>query len=187
MLTRIRQIEIEIAVVEMLEDYDLKPYPMSMGRVAEALGIEVVQYSKLSNEVRESAFKISDDAFAVSSADYTITRMAVNNMRGFNSYRARFSGGHEIGHIYLGHGEDTPQREEEADYFSGYLLAPHPLITVRRRNRSVSEVFGISERCARQAMRQTVARNKEGGTWRPHEQWLLKNVTWGGGGLVGNV
>lgn len=171
----------------MLEDHDPKSYPMSMGRVAEALGIEVVQYSKLPSKAQESALTVSDDAFTVSNADYTITRMAVNDMRGSYHYRARFSGGHEIGHVYLGHGEDTPDREEEADYFSGYLLAPHPLIIARCKDLPVSDVFGISAKCAHKAARQAAARRREGGTWRPHEEWLLRNVVWEGGGLVGRA
>lgn len=187
MLARARQIEIEEAVVEMLEDHDLKSYPVSIGRVAEALGIEVVRYSKLPNEARESALKVSDDAFTVSSTDYTVTRMVVNDTIGSHHYRSRFSGGHEIGHIYLGHGESTPQREDEADYFSGYLLAPHPLVIARRRDYSISHIFGISGKCAHQAMRQTDVRRKEGGTWRAHEEWLLRNVIWEGGGLVGQA
>ena len=171
----------------MLEDHDLKSYPMSIGRVAEALGIEVVQYSKLPAEVRKSALMVSDDAFIVSNDDYTVTRMAVNDTGGSYHYRARFSGGHEIGHIYLGHGENTPNREEEADYFSGYLLAPHPLVIARRRDCQVSEVFGISARCANRALRQSAVRRMEGGTWRPHEIWLIKNHVWEGGGLLGRA
>ena len=57
MLARVRQIEIEEAVVELLEDYGLKSYPMSVGRVAEALGIEVIQYSRLPKQAQESALQ----------------------------------------------------------------------------------------------------------------------------------
>lgn len=173
--------------MELLEDYGLKSYPMSVGRVAEALGIEVIQYSRLPKQAQESALTVSDDAFTVSTSDYATARMAVNDMRGSHHYRARFSGGHEIGHIYLGHGEDTPKREEEADYFSGYLLAPHPLIIARCGSFPVSDVFGISAKCAHRAMHQAAARQEEGGARRCHEQWLLENVAWEGGGFVGRA
>ena len=68
--------------MELLEDYGLKSYPMSVGRVAEALGIEVIQYSRLPKQAQESALTVSDDAFTVSTSDYATARMAVNDMRG---------------------------------------------------------------------------------------------------------
>lgn len=43
--------------MELLEDYGLKSYPMSVGRVAEALGIEVIQYSRLPKQAQESALQ----------------------------------------------------------------------------------------------------------------------------------
>lgn len=114
-------------------------------------------------------------------------QVVVDDTVGAHFYRSRFSGGHETGHIWLEHEEDAPGRESEADYFAGYLLAPHPLIISMGNQNSaeVSERFGISRDCATLAIRQANIRKREGGPWRPYEKWLLENAQWRGGGLLG--
>ena len=73
----------------------------------------------------------------------------------------------------LEHPRSGDTREEEADYFGGYLLVPHPLIIQMGTSVSVSrvsEMFGVSHPCASFAIDQARARKREGGPWRPHEQ-----------------
>lgn len=48
MLTREREIEIETVAVDVLCDFGLSHYPVSIREVAEALGIKLVPYSSLS-------------------------------------------------------------------------------------------------------------------------------------------
>lgn len=188
-LERGRQIEIEAAVVELLEDYGLVCYPISIRDVLDALGVELIALSSLGSEEKELVRAASkDDVLNVTSRDYTRAQVVCDDSKGAYFTRARFSGGHEVGHIWLEHEEDTPGREKEADYFSGYLLAPHPLIMALPKNLTsaeVGEIFGISEQSARFAMDQANERYKEGLPLRPHEKWILKNVQWKGGGLLG--
>ncbi len=188
MVSRARQIQIEIATVELLGEYGLSAYPVSIRTVLETLQVEMVPYSVLSDEEKQLALLASrDKAFNITSRDYLRAQVVVDDTQGFNFNRSRFSGGHETGHIWLEHEEDTPNREAEADYFSGYLLAPHPLV-IAMGNPSVDEVserFGISRDCASFAIDQANARRREGGPWRSHEKWLLENAQWRGGGLVG--
>ena len=190
MVLRARQLEIEKAVVELIEDYGFLNYPTSIGTILETLGASLIPYSVLyEHEKRLADLASSDRAFSVISHDYVRTQVVCDDTRGAHFYRARFSGGHELGHIWLEHGEDTPNQEAEANYFSGYLLAPHPLI-VQMENPSVSEVrecFGVSRDCASRAITQANARKREDQPWRPHEEWLLKNVQWKGGGLFGRA
>ena len=185
MVPRARQIEIEVGIVEMLRDYGLATYPMSIGKVAGALGIALVPYSSLGERARDLALTASEDAFVMRNADFSVAKIAFNDMAGSNFNRSRFSGGHEVGHIYLEHAEDTPNREAEADYYAGYLLAPHPLMLAAPRQSPVAEKFGISQKCADFARDQAEARRREGGPWKPHERWLIEHATWKGGGLIG--
>ncbi len=191
MLTRARQIEIEAAVVELLEEYGFNSYPISLCKVLAALQIDQVPYSSLGEEEKALANLASQDrSFNVTSRDYMRAQVVFDDTRGSYFWRSRFSGGHEIGHIWLEHGEDTPERESEADYFSGYLLAPHPLIMLTMKNPRVAEVserFGVSRNCASYAIDQASARWDEGTPLRPHEKWLIDNVKWKGGGLFGRV
>jgi hypothetical protein len=184
-LTREKQVEIEIIVKELVEDYGLVQYPQSIQRAASALGVELKAYSTLDEGHRELARKASDDAFNITTPDMTTAIVAFEDGAGAMYERLRFSGGHELGHIVLGHEEDYPDREPEADYFSGYFLAPHPLVLRMPRGASVAERFGISASCADFAIDQAHGRRLEGGPWLPHELWLLENAVWRGGGLLG--
>lgn len=186
MLPRSRRTQIEVAIVEILEDYGVTEYPMSIGRLAAALGIDLVPHSSLDSQTRPLAVSASEDAFSLCSPDYTMARIVFDD-RGSYHYRSRFSGGHEIGHIILEHLEGGGVNEEEADYFSGYLLIPHPLVIAMGSDAtvaSIAERFGISRPCASVALDQAHARRNEGGLWRTHERWLIDNATWKGGGLL---
>ena len=190
MVVRARQIEIEMAVVELLEEYGLGTYPASIGAILESLQIDQVPHSSLDGHEKELAILASGDkAFNVTSHDYMRAQVVIDDTRGSYFHRARFSGGHETGHIWLEHEESTPGRECEADYFSGYLLTPHPLI-IAMGTPSVADVgerFGVSRDCASIAIDQANSRRLEGSPWRAHEQWLLENARWRGGGLFGRA
>lgn len=184
-LTRERQVEIEVVVQELIEDYGLVQYPQSIQRVARALGVELRAYSTLGASHRELARTASDDAFNLTTPDMATATIAFEDGAGSMYGRLRFSGGHELGHIALEHEEDHPDREAEADYFSGYLLAPHPLVLGTPQGISIADRFGISGSCANFAADQAHDRLLEGGPWLPHEKWLLENAIWKGGGLIG--
>lgn len=189
MLTRERKTEIETILIEVLQDFGLAIYPMSINRIADALDIELIPHSSLTPRIRELAISASEDGFSLSSPDYAFAQIVFDD-RGSYYYRARFSGGHEIGHIVLEHPENGGGYEEEADYFGGYLLVPHPLVIMMGNNATITRVadlFGVSRPCASFAIDQAHARHREGGPWRPHEQWLVDNVVWKGGGLLGRA
>lgn len=187
MLTRERQIEIENVVVELLEDYGITNYPISIQTLARKLGIELLPYSQIEESALRVARLASEDAFSTSSVNYFFTTIAFED-RGSYFYRTRFSGAHEIGHIVLEHKDGNNRiAEEEADYFAGYLLAPHPLILAANNKHHVADRFGVSGSCASFACDQAILRSREGQLWRPHEKWLLDNITWEGGGLAGQA
>lgn len=56
MISRERQIEIEIEVKEMLKEYELATYPISISKVAKALGIDLIPYSSLAEKREEFGF-----------------------------------------------------------------------------------------------------------------------------------
>lgn len=191
MITRARQIEIEKAIVELLEEYDLGTYPISIGKVSEALQVNLIPYSGLSNREKTLADLASrDKSFNITSFDYMYAQVVFDDIPGSYFCRSRFSGGHEIAHIWLEHEENTPNREDEANYFSGYLLAPHPLIITTKTLNNTSEIskcFAVSRDCASFAIDQANARKCEGGFWKPHEKWLIENIKWKGGDLFGRA
>lgn len=184
-LNREREIEIEAAAIELLQDFGLNRFPVSIAEVARALGVELIPYTSLPGSERDLAFAASCDAFHVRTHDFMNVCIVFDDAQGTLFNRSRFSGGHEIGHIVLEHKEGMPDCEREADYFAGYLLAPHPLVLKCRSNFSLSEVFGVSGECASFAYDQAQIRLREGGPLRSHEKWLLEKAVWRGGGLLG--
>lgn len=183
-LLRERRVEIEIAAVELMRDFDIKEFPISIFRIANALDITLIPYSSLTYEELKLAFAASDDAFHTRTHDFMDTRIVFDDTNRAHYLRSRFSSAHEIGHIVLEHREDTPNREREADYFSGYLLAPHPLVLMHGGSIGVAKLFGVSESCAAFACDQARARKVEGVPWLPHERWLIEHAIWKEGGLL---
>ena len=55
MVARARQIEIENAVVELLEEYGLDTYPISIRTILETLQIDLIPYSILDNRENNSS------------------------------------------------------------------------------------------------------------------------------------
>ena len=82
MISRERQIEIEIEVKEMLKEYELATYPISISKVAKALGIDLIPYSSLAEKERNLAFTASEDAFSICSPDLTIATIVFNDTNG---------------------------------------------------------------------------------------------------------
>lgn len=176
---RTRQIKIEIIGVELLEDYDLALYPLSVKEFADRLGIHLSPYHFLTEEARRLAPLASRDAFAAYDSSFTSCHVAYDG--GAYRQRSRFSCFHEIGHIVLEHDPKDPMKEDEADYFAGYLLTPHPLVRACKTPQEVERRFGVSGNCAGFAWDQMQRRWAEQAPLRPHEKWLLKNVAWRGG------
>lgn len=74
MVPRARQLEIETLIVEMLEDYNLARYPISIRQVAEALKIDLIPYSELPPDENQLAVSASEDAFSVYNSDFSLLR-----------------------------------------------------------------------------------------------------------------
>ena len=100
MVARARQIEIENAVAELLEEYDLGTYPISIRTILETLQIDLIPYSILDDGEKQLVeYASQDKAINITSHDYMRAQVVVDDAVGSYFYRSRFSGGHETGHI----------------------------------------------------------------------------------------
>ena len=174
-----RQAEaIEIEVANMLRDYGIGSFPIDVFDLCGRLGIGLVRYSDLQPEIAGLARSESSEGFSVCNGSFGCPKIVYNDARTTN--RVRFTIAHEIGHLWLEHTEESPEREFQADYFAGYLLAPHPLLAQYGENHSSREtarMFGISSSCLEIALDQLEQRRMRDASRRPHEWWLAEYCT----------
>lgn len=179
--------EIEIKVVNLLEDYlGEVVYPLDIDALIEKMGIIVTPYPEHDAYKRQCALSASKDAFSLCSPSYEYAEIMFNP-NAYSKTRSSFSKGHEVGHIYLEHLDlNDPLSENEADYFSGYLLAPHPLIAKYRLEDKIAQSFCVGDWCADVSLNQLNDRKRHGGPLKEHEQRLLSIASMKGGSYMSN-
>ena len=146
-LSRERYEEIKEIIVEMFEKYHVSCVPISGFEIATRMGIKIVPYSTLDKRVRNLIQKKGEDGVTgLSYGEYVIyyndsipTYGRINNTIM-----------HEIGHIVLGHIEESELAEAEASFFAKYALAPPPLIHKLKLSSAdeIAKIFGISYEAA---------------------------------------
>lgn len=136
---------------DLIEDLGLRRFPLDCFEVAFLLGIELRQYSGLSEQDRifvESRYK---DGYSVRTAG----KYVISYNDSMNRNRVKFTIWHEIAHIQLGHFEGACAKsealmEEEANHFAAYVMAP--LAFVHKLGlfspAEIAEVCEISFECA---------------------------------------
>ena len=124
LLHDLRYEKIKDAVVQMYEECNVHCTPINGFEIATHLGISVCAYSALSSMQRAAAMKLSEDGFHV-----------LKNGRYIIYYNDECSSGrinntiiHELGHIRLGHVQESELAEAEAKFFAKFALAPPVLI-----------------------------------------------------------
>lgn len=183
--------EIRTAVADFIDDWGINVYPFSMWSLLRKMGISLVSYSILPNNVNKLLEKDYPDAFTVYPHDFNPLKTTIyyNDKLGDRN-RIRFSLAHELGHLILMHSQpDETTYEHEADVFANYFLAPAPLIIrYSKINYSVVAVdFAVSHSCAASACDRAAKRYNYGPSiYTEYEQRILNMCTLekGGGRLV---
>jgi hypothetical protein len=140
--------------------------------------IPLIRYEDASRSDQILFQAVSKDGFTVNNHSFTNPKIIVKS----NVYprtRLLFSLGHELAHVWLEHPEENNHYEEEANYFSGYLLGPHPLI-LQQEIETIDEIasaFNMGHWSAEIAKNQVLERLRNGPRKSLfHEQWLIKNI-----------
>ena len=143
--------EIKEIIVDMFEEYHVSCIPISGFEIATRMGIKVVPYSIYKVEVLRYMLMESSDGFT--GIDYGTYVIFYNDTRATYG-RVNNTIMHEIGHIVLGHLEDSELAEAEANFFAKYALAPPPLIHKLGLTTSeeIEKIFEISREAALYAM-----------------------------------
>lgn len=139
--------EIENSVVNLYEELNIKEFPIDPFDIAKKRGYEVVPYSKIKKEAREILRKTEASGASIRCTN-GVFRIFYDDSHCEN--RQRFTIMHEIGHIELGHKEDSVYAEKCANYFASYSLAPSPMIEKLKCDDFIDIIanFNVSEDCA---------------------------------------
>lgn len=90
--------------------------------------------------------------------------------------RIRFTLMHEIGHISMGHREESELARRMADYYAAYALAPSPIIELKNcaDYLDVAKIFEISSPCAELCFQRFVRWRHVSQNLKPYERDLLR-------------
>lgn len=132
-LTNKRYEEIKETICDFLSDYDIDRLPINVFELAKKMKIKVIYASEI---LKKHPKKV--DEYVIFSFPHSYLHYDEKEQRfiiylddiGTKIKRQRFSMAHEIMHIILGHTEQSPKNEAEANFGATYLLAPTSLALI---------------------------------------------------------
>lgn len=139
---------IEIKVVELYKRLRITRVPINPFIIASQLGFVVKKYSSLPRNVQIELKTREKEG--LSHYDPELGTFVIYCDDSMSYTRVRFTLMHEIGHIILGHREESALARKMADYFSAYALAPSPLMRHYECEdyMDVANKFAVSQECA---------------------------------------
>lgn len=156
-LSNKRYEEIKESVTNLLIKHNIFCVPISGFEIASKMGVEVRPYP---HKKYDLLLKVSEDGFTAFKDDKPIIY--------YNPYqmyqRMNNTIMHEIGHIILGHQQESELAEAEVNFFAKYLLAPPALIHKLQLHSpdEIANIFEISHQAAQIA-------------WDYYNKWLLNS------------
>lgn len=152
-LPRWRYDGIVCAVLEMFKKVDARIMPLPVFDIANSLGCSLVPYRAYGPRIHDVLMAASQDAFSMQFMGSSRSVILYNDR--MISTRINYSIMHEIGHIELGHKEQSPLAEKEANYFAGVALCPIALLLHYGITdaKSVCELFNVSAEFAKNRLR----------------------------------
>ena len=126
---------VELAL-ELLMDYEIYSFPLSLKFLAKKLNIKLRKYSELNSDLFDKLVKKSPlgtttmEKYSNFHIEYQLWYNDIDN----NDARNRFTIAHEIGHVVNEDFEKTITENDEQlrDYFAKCLLAPQCLIIAKK-------------------------------------------------------
>lgn len=106
-------------VYEIYKKCDIYLFPINCLDIIRRLNIKAVPYSSLTFKKQVALLEVSMDAYRIGDTIYYN-----DDRRTHVEGRIRFNLMHELGHIVMGHTEESEYNEECANWFAGEILAP---------------------------------------------------------------
>lgn len=177
-IPKCRYSTIEEKVVELYEECGVNTMPLDPFSIIEKKGYILRPYSSIKRHVLNGLLSAKSDLEAFNFFDPSIQKYVIFYNSNQNIQRIRFTLMHEIGHIVLGHKEESALAKKEADAFAAYALAPYPLIHINECEDyiDVEYNFDVSAQCAQIAFAYYQNWFKFGGNYKPHELKLINMI-----------
>ena len=140
--------KIEENVTNLFLQLNIHSYPVDPMKIAIRLGYELIPFSKMNREAKR--ILVPKDADGISHYNPETKTFVIYYRPDGMKERLRFTIGHEIGHIRMGHRCESELARRIADYYAAYLLAPTPWIGQAGCDdyTDVANAFFVSEPCA---------------------------------------
>ena len=121
--------EIKSIIADVLEDYNITSFPVNIDYLASKLNIVFIYESGHLKDFDGTVIHVNGAVLT----DYSSMthKVFIANWSTFKG-KQRYTKGHEVGHIVLGHKTCTEENESESEFFSAYLMAPSCLVLVER-------------------------------------------------------
>lgn len=138
--------EIKEIIVDMFEKYHISCVPISGFEIATLMNVKIVPYSAFNDRIHSLMIKKSADGFT--KIDQGVYTIYYNDAKSYGRINNTIM--HEIGHIVLGHLEESDLAEAEVRFFAKYALAPPVLIHKLKLSspESIESIFDISYEAA---------------------------------------
>lgn len=154
--------EIKSLVADIYYEYGITHLPVEPFRLAEKMQFVVHEYGDFDENEQNTICIVSKDGFSYLKKSELRWHIVYN----FDALgeRTEFTLAHEIGHIVLGHTEQSPEAEDEADAFAQQLLAPEAVsIHLDLQNiYQVCSAFTVSKQCAKACLAHLRVRKARG-------------------------
>ncbi len=143
--------QIKRKVVETFELTGERSIPIDPFAIARKLGIHLVAYSQLSEAGKAACLKKSKSGFKYlleQPGAPSIWYIYYNDEMPYG--HVRFTILHEIGHIVLGHLQESDVAEAEANFFAKFAIAPPSLVDLIKPNDyiEIARAFDLSSESA---------------------------------------
>lgn len=164
---------IETEVVKLYKKLKITKVPIDPFIIASQLGYIVKKYSSLPRKVQIELKTCEKEG--LSHYDPDLGTFVIYYDDSISYTRVRFTLMHEIGHIILGHREESALARKMADYFSAYALAPSPLMGHYgcEDYMDIANRFCVSQECADICFQRFLNWTYYGGKMKSYETELL--------------
>ncbi len=154
-LTDAKYAEIGCSVADLYEELGIKTFPIDPFDIAKRKGFVLKPYSQLSEQTCATLRQHEWSGASMRCDKSCYIYYDDSQVKP----RQRFTVMHEIGHILLGHKQDSDYAEKCANHFAAYALAPPPIVWRCKCNtaKEAAKRFDLSMSCAENAVNRSYA------------------------------